>query len=892
MMSSNHANIGQQAKNNKAQREQPPHRSSKAQASCSSRTKPTAAATMQNLQLPSGHQESSSGSTLTMINAPTSLANLAQLSGITLLPIGDYNTKSISNNNINTKRTTAQTNRNLPQNDTSQSPSPNRIGASLQNNKKHNTNHTTSSQYINAAACSNRQISLSKAKPIPDEQQPRVFNISSISSIQSLNQTSNDLIFRRNINVVDSSRSQFNNHTQSMSSANVKREPNERLMPRTQSKIQGFNQTNGVQVIPVSSSLSSLQYLSSSQQPIDNLSDTMYAMSDNIVPGDNYVDVNGDANNISLIKLMAILNNPALTVTAVGPRVQSNNDPFETSDRLASNNSEFRPNLLLSRATSSGPNRGITVSARSRVPQSAANLQIVHESQLQESSGMAQLMSVSNPNSDSRLVQDNEQMHNDYKLDWLSNLNQYSQSDMSTQVQYPSDSCETSYNTTDSTDPTILSTSVRNLMMQQTPQATSKQQSRSAQLLRHIANQEQDNDDSSSINQNNQLSIVEPVYIPGHTRELKQITDDVKVLETDQTVSTSGLTSKKSHGPTKTSRYRLYVPGMENGNLRHSRTNESRYYLNDLTITESQAREVHLSDRHAMLDAMINIEDKKGRRNELTEPDEIFINRSKRVMSKIDTMLERKKRRRFERISGREAPKTNSIEDQCAESEGEWSSDDEAIDLDRISIVKTQLPLEEFESQAKKDHFMSVGLVSRTSKHKIEAELYERRLNLITPSAFQEFDQPDGDMHRFVDTIMKADGEDVQLRVDSNIKRNDLPLLEGLNRNTSRLKMSYMNLIGLEKRSKRTTLYKVKQVENTSAHIGKQTDLRVSKELISEDINPRLVTQRHLITTNSNQVADSAPRMSHIKLVPSNCRDILKLPDKNDYMKSLGLMAS
>lgn len=694
----------------------------------------------------------------------------------------------------------------------------------------------------------------------------------------------------------------MNTHAQSMSAANVNREPTERAPIAVQPNIQSLSQpTKGVQIIPISSSsLSTLQYLSRAPQHSSAIGlDTMTAQSETSVQEDSYVNVNGDANNISLIKLMAILNNPALTITAVGSKEKSNNliddssrnnNIFETFGRRATTVSKPKPTTKLPTHGGSIPSSSRNSTTKQKFPQSATNLQNIHESQQSEPIGISHQVSVNNPNLEVEAVEHTAQMQDDFRRKWLANSQNHQdlQANDEVQSQYPDDSlCETDQKATESSDPTMLSTSVRNLLMQQISQNTSKQQNKSAQLLRHIANQEQDNDEARV---QDQVPVAESICVLGPQRVVKQISDDAKTVEKELSVLTSGLMKKKPHGPTKTSRHRLYVPGMDNGNLRHSRTNESRYYLSDIEIISSQEMEVHLSERHAMLDLMMNIDNKKKRRNDSTEPDEIFINRSKRVMSKIDFMLERKKRRRFERISGREAPKSNSLEDQCAESEEEWSSD-EAMDLDSACIIKTQLPLEEIETQEKKNHFMSVGLVSRDTRHEIEVEQCERRFNLITPLAPEKLELPVDDINRFVETIQKTNGEDVELRVESNIKRNDLPLVEGLNRNTSRLKMSYMNLLGLEKRSKRTTLYKVKQLE--SSNVVKQADLsRTLREVIPDEPLPRLETQKQLSTNISLPATKSTPQPVQRLAAPSNCRNILKLPSKNDYMKCLGLMTS
>lgn len=861
-----------------------------------------------NLQLPQGH---SASQPIQIINAPTSLTNLAQFSGITILPIGN-----ISSNVIHGKQI-------LPCN-------------VLPNVSLHQMSPSCNQQqYISQPASgSTHQINQQQSKSVnrvnmvgSSSQQP-AYNLNSVFSVQLLSQNS-----------IDSTQTHWRNMPNSKTKSNFQPKQSSTL-PSISSRANNrrdraqndFNNLHSypkdLQVIPISDGLPLLAEVSDLQptQSSSSFDDVSAPSSETIAGGQYCVETKEDANNVSLMKLIAILNNPALTVTAV-----SNRNPTTPMNQVGASEHRQSSSVDLSNNSLGGVSNGLfqpvnnptsdyfsqatrqvnekqkraDVSIpKNRIPQSAANLQVIHNEAANCLSALKRRLPSENPNSrisdrgnlmskdySNSSITSSTPKHSSLKLDWLPDYNPTSSavSNNSTASIFRADNSHSKHESTSylhdkHNDPLLLSTSVRNLMMQQLPSST-KQQAVSVQLLKHIANQAKDND---WVSDQAQKSILEPECILSIPRKVQQLNQGAKRVERLHKVTISPVMKKASKGPLQTSKHRLYIPRAEEDLCESTKiAYEPALDLNSIHIDGCEERQVHVSERHFMLDSMMSSSNNEQSKSVMAEPDEIFINRSKRIMSKIDTMIERKKRRRFERISGRSAPKVSSLEDQCAESENEWSDDDN-MGLDYVGFIKTQLPLEEIETEEKKNHLLSVGLVSRKERNKLLIEECERKSLIFTPLGLE---QPDGvpeDLRRFIDTILKTGGTDVQLRTESNIKRNDLPLIEGLNRNTSRMKMHYMNVLGLEKRSKRTTLYKVKQVENMNT--PKLIDLNKISSANME--NPNLESKPEAPISSMIDVPAIINPILLPNLTITSCRDVVKSPNKHEYMKSLGLMAS
>lgn len=653
-----------------------------------------------------------------------------------------------------------------------------------------------------------------------------------------------------------------------------------------------------------------------------------------------------DANNISLIKLMAILNNPALTITAVNSEESRNShstglsqnhlqpnatypDQYQHNQNVSKmntsdNNQQMSINLLQaaqmvqakpisgqqSRKTSSLNPHQSSSKPVARQTQVTAPIDSPHASSCQSFSSISAASISLDPNPKrfgqisgqkgfesypsvargltkmSQLLQSNHLLSEKRHLD-----------DTPTANVWPS----TNTKMEKSNDPTLMSTSVRNLMMQELPTSSNKQQSFSVQLLRHIANQSQLDDAwsspvdvaSNATNEDEEKSILEPECILSVPRSVPPFITAAKKTENVFLVSSCPQDKliKDTYRLHKTSKHRMYIPiSHEDGN--HVKANKPTNYIESMktiNVDEVLGQQVYVSEKHFMLDSM-SATDIQRKKVLLSDPDEIFVNRSKRVMSRIDTMVERKRRRRFERITSRYTPKTSSLEDQAAESDDEWSLDEQNMEINEHPIIKTQLPLEEPFSEDKRNFMSSVGLVTRDERNKILVHQCEQKFKLSSPLVREVATEVSPEIKRFVDMMLKTDGKDVQLRTDTSIKRNDLPLIEGLNRNTSRVKMNYMNMLGLEKRSKRTTLYKVKSgSDNTNTAISKSIDLNKNSTSAEKSTAAEQEVAKNLLLIHSRSMTNQQIIMPTLS---TYCRGTMEPPSKNEYMKSLGLMAS
>lgn len=838
-----------------------------------------------------------------VINAPTSLTNLAQLSGITLLPVG-------------------------------------KAGSTNYHKQQSNLMGTGSPSYIisnfNNVAMTQQQKRTATTTGRTVTNLHQTYNPSSIPSIQLLNQTSSSSAesvqnWRNSIANQCKASSSTTKQTGLISSINQQSKANRGSL---QNNCSSNSSQGDIQLLPVT--MSSPKFAESYEQQqakysSGNYEDILVQSSLESTIDESCIDVNGDSNNISLVKLMAILNNPALTITAVSS-VPSCKKPGTGSDSTGMNKQQQQPqqtriinatnlldinntvsvNTVRSHQSSKGEYRHENLPRiEQRIPTSAALLQSMsegnidllsssfkcdvpsHTTKSRNQKNSANLSYTLDPKPSDSTSQSDDQHSWSYVQNFQASTtcNKQAPVSWSSGSTTPLNKEESGFQLEDRiNDSTMLSTSVRNLMMQQLPSGNNRS-SVSAQLLKHIANQAEDNDWTISNETAPEKTILEPECVVDISRNIKQISKGAMRVENLPTVTTSCIPTKIPRKPLQTTKNRLYIPRGTGSVNKKAMSTCAKFSLSNISIEANQEREVFVSEKHLMLDMMMPKDDKTKLKS-ASEPDDIFINRSKRIMSKIDTMIERKKRRRFERISGREAKKTSSLEEQCAESEQEWSSDDESK-VDLSSFIETQLPLEEIETEEKRNHLSCLGLVSRSHRNKLEVEQCEERMKIFSPLALGQPQETSSDVRRFVETIVKTGGTNVQLRIESNIKRNDLPLIEGLNRNTSRLKMSYMNVLGLEKRSKRTTLYKVRTNDNLNVSPTKGVNLNTKAKNLTdpeETKTPALVL-KHTNSETKQVASNSNPPITNKKLL-INCREALKPPNKTEYMKSLGLMAS
>uniref|UniRef100_A0A6G1SFV8 Motile sperm domain-containing protein 1 n=1 Tax=Aceria tosichella TaxID=561515 RepID=A0A6G1SFV8_9ACAR len=629
-------------------------------------------------------------------------------------------------------------------------------------------------------------------------------------------------------------------------------------------------------------------------------------------------DSEQEPDDMALMRLMSVLNNPALTLTPVDA-VSSASVANASENRIVGVGSRSHDE---SRTIKMGPQQSYSISrshtlhdssqprsanliqqiasrnTQLRIPKSTVNL-IATGSSAPPVNGAQQAFGEAHVNMNTSSNQ--TETDNRVALEWLSRFGDASaikDVDNSVKLSWlPSKNVQK--------EELVSAEQVKNDSKQAGEQPEKTTQIISVQMLHQIAHQAGGEDCQDS---NGSNAIKSPIFesecIPPVSQvNVQQLDKGARIQEVVYTVNTSeDLSSKLKKEPIRGSKHRLYLPRPQKAPPRKLKN------LPTIHIEATQQKEVLVSERHLMLEKMVEIAETVGQRKHATiEPDDIFVNRSKRIMSRIDTVMERKKRKRFERICHRSSPKDAGNGDQ-SETSDEDSVVEENPDLVDFEVVPIQLPLEETLTNEKRNFLSKVGLISRKDRHKLSIEECEKRLKTMSVLALQETGEVSEDLRRFIDTIVQTGGTDVQLRTETTIKRNELPFIEGLNRNTSRIKMNYMSALGLDKRSKRTTLYKVtKSQEKTSLQTvsqpqqqhQQQNDL-TKKQQGKIPVNhlaklPQTVSQR-VVKPDTQTVMDQTEVEANliarvVQLSKSSCREMMQVP-KDEYMRSLGLMAS
>lgn len=821
-------------------------------------------------------------STSRILGQPTSLANLAQFSGLTLLPIARPINNNI-NNNLNQFQSNVATS--------------NRIAAlSSGSGSSSLASRLQSSMKTQMAATGNTPIDATR----PNVRQTP-FNLSSISSIQLINQTAATPLTGSVSAGQAAVRNRINEHSQRLAAVKPRNPP----QVDVKTKINLVNNNINCDFQPTLAPCKvehSLALNIHNQQPNSTFSD-LHTNSSQPKIGHQ----ESELNNFTLMKLVAILNNPALSLTPVlGPLPTIADSPVVSMDRN-------KPNRNLAnnfdRIDSLRTFNDNEIVPEHRIPQSFANLQAASASTIDNNSASFQssqfIKSQQNCNSDhsiqrslaNRCHDTLDGQRSNHSMNCNINIKTNKQS-ISASTFKPSTSTpkrDNNSHNNDSSTNNVTSKTVQNLITQQNQPQNNRSPNNSStptisvELLRQTVNRESLNDDWAA-SEVKLRSLLETECSPVSLENLKQLPPRAKRTEKRKLVSSSPIKPKKKlKEHFYSTKDRLLNPvKVEADHMEKRRPFE----LQTITVEDDEQVEVQVSDRHSILETMMS-EASEELQNIAPEPDEIFINRPKRIMSKIDTSIERKKRRRFERISSREAPKTYSLEQQLAESEAEWSEDD----TNSVGFIKTQLPLEEKTTKEKLDFFHSVGLVSREHKNRLLIEQCEDKLKLFSPLKLTDGSPSLEGIEKFSQLILESHGTDTQWRIESSIKRNDLPFIEGLNRNTSRLKIAFMNTLGLDKRSKRTTLYRVRPLGETSNLALKQSDgdvmmvKNVNNDLKRANLNPSQPSRPPTMELNMN-IKEVSKRPNANKISAPSCREAMKMPDKNEYMKSLGLMAS
>jgi hypothetical protein len=831
---------------------------------------------------------SQKNATQAFLNAPTSLANLAQLSGISLVPVN-------SSNNINSNHN-GDSNNQGPPNKT------NRGGNIRGQQAKMNAN--SDSQHKprgNIHGSNSRKTFVSNI----GESAGFSHDLISIPSIQLLSQQIPIELKDTNTGGDKNNRGKTNKSTDN-SNMRVEKISNLTRGASMSQSMLGTEAAFDIRNIDFSTPSAILpELIASTLRPNQCVDDSRVQQRMDL--GSNLsledlcqVEPEQEPNDISLMRLMAVLNNPALTLTPVDAH-SSATKARSVGDRSSSagtrNQAEARFPTSSSRNNRSQMSQPcdapmfddidcsntFTNQVTGRLPKSAVNLLATGSAvSIIDAANRKFDMSDTKTAPESTQIVDNDQA----ALNWLSNVT----------LSAP----------TSSADPVTLSwlpskgaqnEKIYSDYDQSGEHAAKTSQATSVQVLQQLENQNDPVDyltnDAPEVGK---TPIFESECIPTVSRvNIQQLDKGARTQEVVYTVSVDeNVSCKSNREPIQTSKDRLFIP----------RQNSTRrtYTIPSIRIEATQQKEILVSERHLMLEKMVEIAETVGQRKHVhSEPDDIFVNRSKRIMSRIDTVLEKKKRRRFERICHRSSPESTGSDDQSDVSEDDSVYQDSTDLVDSV-VVPIQLPLEEALTDEKREFLSKVGLISRSDRTKLAVQECEKRLQNISALALQDEVVPE-DLKRFVDTIFQTGGIDVQMRTETSIKRNELPFIEGLNRNTSRIKMSYMSALGLEKRSKRTTLYKVtkpqEKINNQSSTQKQQHHDLIPKQqakiAVKDLAKPLHGPTQHILkpdAQSNNQARIEADLFSRVvKLSNSSCREAIQVP-KDEYMRSLGLMAS
>lgn len=796
------------------------------------------------------------------INAPTSLTNLAQLSGISLVPVNErpqpsFNTSSNNNQIISFN------------------------------------GHQLSKIAVGANSRQHLPATIHDGFPAANTyaQFPTVYNLETIPSIQLLNRVTADqqrdtrgqATVSQITNAAKSKRQVVNSNLSIPNNLPGNKKPRSQAHPtalpcagnRTQIDVNSISNT-----------------ARGPQSPINNPLHTSRPPP---------LTTHGN-DNMSLLKLMAIFNNPALTITPVGPvstassanpdvnlwanlsqKDQKNSKPNFINDLRSPHNSPARNTSKSTSETSQINQLATKISDNKKnVTKSKSNLQIIYTGSARTSTDAQDcIISTEEPRLQSTKQEKAicEEPHT-ITLSW---------SARNTIPDNPSDGPSSAIR-----DPTR--------MLKEFVDAAEKNESWSSEQLMDAPNLGPD------------------CIMTERKFNLKPLDNEAKCKNLIYSVFSKEGVNKLPKGPIVSTKRRLYVPRVDGTQAKKAKFTS---HLNDIEIaTTEQPEETYVSERHLVLNKMGEIAEAISQKRTTTvEPDDIFVDRSKRIMSRIDNDVERKRKKNFEKISQR-SPKVEDQDNSSDESEYEIQMVERQSKINELTVLPVQLPLEEAPDEQKREFLSSVGLVSRADKNKMMVKQSEERLRIFSSlNGYDGFDDVNGDVRRIVDTLIQTGGGDVSMRTETDIKRNELPFIEGLNRNTSKVKMTFMNALGLEKRSKRTTLYKVVKPHDVAASNIQEQKAHDLSSKVKNLIFDKVVNLTQVVAEAAPKVAlpvTPAPPVipvepakqngtepmhassggadilrKAIRLAQASCREALhQAPNKDEYMKSLGLMAS
>ena len=547
-----------------------------------------------------------------------------------------------------------------------------------------------------------------------------------------------------------------------------------------------------------------------------------------------------------------------------------------------------------------------------RIPKSATNLQMIYGGVAagdDEYVGNSHLLSktISKPE------------HNSHESASRSNSS-WSRNDISSAANHDNssqdleDSMDIQAGQTDADTYNSISNSVQDLIKVQCELDPLNTPTVSVQLLRQLMDQTRDELDNSNANVRSNLeyerSIDKQINNPKEFVRVATVPMTEEIVYAERGEEIDRTSSKPS---IKTTKRRLYLPSEGSKSKRRRTAGLCNSTLRKIIVEKlASFGEIHISDRHQMIESSRALYELK------VKPTNKFLNCTKGNLSKIDAIIERRKNLEAE-LAGRglDLEQTPELDFDYLGCLSFLDHSDTTKLLGQPQVLPVELLADDPAVEGKKSFMNNVGLVTRYDKNKISLDLCERKLKNHTALAFENADPVTDEVRRFIRMLEKTGGTDIQLKIGTDIKRNDLPLLEGLNRNTSRLKMAYMSLLGLDKRSKRTTLYKVGKSSESASHqeqkAGQQEALNMQYKSRqpqqqnpnrNSDLskkkqapNPEPTRREDTIVEVPQEYGGIVPMLLGLDNIPRaplssialSCREAMNRPSKHDYMRSLGL---
>lgn len=424
---------------------------------------------------------------------------------------------------------------------------------------------------------------------------------------------------------------------------------------------------------------------------------------------------------------------------------------------------------------------------------------------------------------------------------------------------------------------TFMSTSVKNLIMQQPASSSSlsSDKSISKHLLKHIASHNKE---------------VAASQLPIHQNFCYQdFNNDIRIIE-NNIDSSASIQSSMAHCD-DLSHISKVSEWMNQSNVENQ---EEIYLDNDRLYTKDD----NLMDgwpftNHQTETSNSHFENQHPFQDSLADPEDIFINRPKRIMSKIDTMVEKRRKRRFDKIcqepvtlSEKSDMKSKELlidEIDEMDSENALTQDSMSEDYEYLSVITNQLPLENDMSEEKPKYLLNVGLLSIRAKNNLQADLcVKRQKELRCPTAELSFEDLPERTKRIFNAMVTTRGYDLQLKIGTNLRRKDLSKIEGLDRTSSRTKLTYMKILGMTKKNRRTALYRVKSISDDISRLQDLSNKYQDSSLFYPQESTLVVKFRQSFRQLLMHDTDTVDSMVMSSMKPHRI-------SKSQFMNSLGL---